>query len=71
MAKRNNIVTIKVHRDFFDKVFEPNRKSFARMSGLTDISQPKFTLALAKAGGINMPRMNMSLFPKKRTRFRL
>ena len=68
MAKNRNTVHVILHKDYFDKVFEPNRRSFARQVGLPDISQVKFTEYLSKN---NMPKLNLNLFPKRRTRFRL
>ena len=61
MAKDS--VTIKVHRNFFDKVFEPNRKKLAKQIGLIDISQTKFTQFLATK---NDPLGINSMFKKSR-----
>jgi hypothetical protein len=47
MAIRNNTVSIKVSRKFFENVFEPGRRNSEINLGVT-FSQPKYTEFLAQ-----------------------
>lgn len=46
MANRN-LVNIRVHKDWFDKIFETSRKQFSKDLGI-ELSQSKFTEYLSK-----------------------
>jgi hypothetical protein len=60
MSKPYNFVSIKVDKNFFDKMFEPERKKL-ELKFDKRISQPKFTEFLFKSGG-------KLWFPKQITR---
>jgi hypothetical protein len=61
----NNTVSIKVSRNYFDKIFEPQRRSIQNKLGISNFSQVKFTEYLARS-----PKLDMGLFNKKRGNFR-
>ncbi len=46
MAKKEPIVHVKMHKDFFDKIFEPARRDLERTTG-GRVSQMKITKFLA------------------------
>jgi hypothetical protein len=66
MAKRNN-VSVKLHKDYFEKIFEPGRRSLERKFGVS-FSQTKYTEYLVKKQ-LQVPRMKQSkkYFPKRFT----
>ena len=69
MAKPNNGVIIKVHKNFFDKIFEPERKRLQAKFGLSKFTQPQFTEFLAKSNiKITYPKRNNKFAPIKKRR---
>jgi hypothetical protein len=69
MAKRNSMVTIKVHRDYFEKVFEPQRITLQKKLGLNNLTQVNFTNILynTKIKG-DYPKQSAKYFPKLKKR---
>lgn len=66
MAKRNRNVSIKVHKKFFDNVFEKERKKMERDMGFK-VSQIKFTEYLANVK-FKFPKMDLPRKKRKRKR---
>jgi hypothetical protein len=71
MAKRNQDVCIKVNKNFFDRIFEPERRRLSNKFGL-NISHSKFTSYLANSNAkLSYPKINPSpFFNKRRNTFR-
>lgn len=66
MAIRNNSVTIKVDKNYFENHFEPERRSLEKRLGLP-MTQTKFTAYLANSGAkIQFPKSNKKFSPKIR-----
>jgi len=67
MAKRtNNLVTLKVHKSFFDNIFEPERKRLQGKLGISNFTQSKFTEFLDKSNiKIKYPKGNNIFAPRK------
>lgn len=65
MAIRNkDLVTVKIHKAFFDNVFEPERKKLQNMTGVY-ISQVKFSNILSKSKiNIKYPKRLRTFAPK-------
>lgn len=71
MAKSRDGITIRVHRSYFDNIFEPQRRSLQNRLGKSNLSQVDFTEFLSKSQKpITNIKMDMSMFGSKK-RFRL
>ena len=69
MSKRYNFVSIKVDKNFFDNMFEPERKKL-EMKLNKRISQPKFTEFLYRSGSkLWNPKMNFKKPKSSKWRF--
>ena len=69
MAKRNSMVTIKVHRDYFEKVFEPQRMNLQRKLGLNNLTQVNFTNILYNSNlKKDYPKQSPKYIPKLKKR---
>ena len=68
MSKVRDKVHITMHKDYFNKIFEPQRRMIGMRVGMPNISQVKFTQYLAKT---QSPKLDLSLFPKRKPRFKL
>ena len=66
MAQRNN-VSVKLHKDYFDKIFEPGRRSLEKKFGVR-FSQTKYTEYLVKKQ-LRIPRIKQDkkFFPRRFT----
>ena len=65
-CKKNNMVTVRIHKSFFDNVFEPERKRMQFKLG-TNFTQAKFTEYLARSNAkIVLPKINNQFMPRKR-----
>ena len=65
MAKSNDGVTIKVHKSYYEKIFEPERRRLQNKFGLSNFSQMKFTEYLSKAPP-SSGRIDLSMFKGKK-----
>ena len=63
MAKRNH-VSIKVDKDYYDKFFEPARRSLSNRLGY-NFSQEKFTAYIHRSGAkLKFPKPRSTFAPK-------
>lgn len=68
---RKDLVCMKVHRSFFDRLFEPERRKAENRLGIK-LSQAKFTEFVAKSNmPICKPKQNYKFAPGGRLNFRL
>lgn len=65
MSKRNQYVSMKVHKSFFDSIFEPERRRIQGKIGI-NLPQTTFTEMLAKSGAkFNYPKVDKKFMPSK------
>ncbi len=60
MAMKENHISIRVDKDFFEQVFEPSREKIQKKLGVR-ISQPKFTRMLFKNNIDLTPKLNFDM----------
>lgn len=65
MAKRDSMVSIKVHRDYFEKVFEPQRRNLQKKLGVSNLTQVNFTNYLYRSSfNRDYPKQEAKYIPK-------